>query len=276
MLNPLAFPFGVPPGFNPKHFAAGKKYNDSGVCRPDSKVFLNLASSLVGVTGGTVGSILLRMSDFGPSLNFGSASNVTNTDLGTHATTGAAPTAFTFAAIIKQYGTSVSFTAPLIVYQYNGALTQCLAWTNNPVVLALQFGNTGTNYISSTIQIPNSLWSFCAASYDGVTANFVVRSLSTGSPAFTQAVAGSKSLAASPRTILGGFGGVANNCNSDIAAVMYAENNYLSLPQLKQWADRPWDFWYPPTQSSLVKQTFALSSGNALGAPQRPLMGVGQ
>ncbi len=139
----------------------------------------------------------------------------------------------------------------------------------------MEFGNTGTNWIFSGISLPVTTWMFIAASYNGANANFVVRSIGTGSPAITSTTAGVKSIASAPRTIFGGFGSVSNNCNATIHAVMAAENNYLSQAQLALWADRPWDFWYPPLESSVVGQTLAQGTGGTGALRQRTMMGEG-
>jgi len=62
------------------------------------------------------------------------------------------------------------------------------------------------------------------------------------------------------------FGGAASAQDTgharNVAAVM-ASSVFLTLPQMLLWAQRPWDFWYPPTVENLIFTALAAPSAAA-------------
>jgi len=50
---------------------------------------------------------------------------------------------------------------------------------------------------------------------------------------------------------------------------------YLSMPQLLLWAQRPWDFWYPPTVESLIFDVLSTTAPSGAKATWRTLVGAG-
>src|SRR5271155_3111499 len=55
--------------------------------------------------------------------------------------------------------------------------------------------------------------------------------------------------------------------NCTVAAAMFGYNNYLSLPALIGWAQRFWDFWYPPTFENFL--FYAISPPPPVPLPPR-------
>jgi hypothetical protein len=53
---------------------------------------------------------------------------------------------------------------------------------------------------------------------------------------------------------------------------------YMSMGALLQWAQRPWDFWYPPTVEDLIFSSLVGASTPVVTVTNRflPLMGVGR
>ncbi len=277
--NRLAYPGGwARPGFDPYHIAVGKTYNDSGIAVAGQNTPLSLAYG--GSTAGfSAAHVVPLMTVFGPAMDFSDLSNVVNSQLTVRAAAGPTPSSFTFGTILLFRGQT--FSDPLIMTGYSGsAITQCLSYDNTGSHnLSLQFGPTGTNYIQSSLSMPNNVPCFIGASYNGAVANFIIANITpgggiAGGAVVTQAVSSVKTIGSNVKTVFGGFGALGNNSDCWIAAIMYSENKYLTIPQLEQWAAAPWDFWYPPSQQNLLLSSAANSAGS--GAPQRALTGVGQ
>jgi Concanavalin A-like lectin/glucanases superfamily len=111
-------------------------------------------------------------------------------------------------------------------------------------------GGTAITYLGgirdSGVQLVVGRPYFFASSYsnDAVgTLNQIVKDLQTGQITTNVQTIGPSGGLANSNYCFGGDGAGAAS-NSQIAATMYS-TSFLSMEQLRQWADDPWSFWYP-------------------------------
>ena len=258
--DPLKFPVGIRPVFNPAHPAAGT-VNFSGVSLQGGGV-INLVTGKAGVKTGTYpGSIDGRI---GP------------------VTTAAASAYFTFSsAVPSQTDTQATFAGIVLNPPNSGILPLSVGSTNGPDVYfsgadVIQFniwGGSAAGGLQYTIYGTGTPI-FFAMSMNGTKVVQVLTNLATGQ--ITTASNSSTSFNAHDGTVIWGAG---NNLGLQftygIAAQMYS-TQFLSLPQLVEWAQAPWDFWYPPAVSNLIMSELAKPSSSAAVLHNRTLMGVGQ
>lgn len=235
--NPLAYP-GRLPGFDPGHFALGGKPLYSGV--RSGANFINLLTSASGTVTGTFTSAL--DGNLGPSLGCGAIANSNQI-----AVSGAPQIAY-------QQGTIAAIVRPSDVTNFNAIFAGSpntsggldLFFANDSGALGdLMMRVFGTNIRSNINNTVAGVPYFVVASCDAATnINFLQVNLNTGR-VDTATAASSATLPLLDGTFLvaqwrgGGLG-----CTGNLAAVMYS-GTYLSMAQLKQWAQDPWAFWYP-------------------------------
>lgn len=250
--NKFAYPGGwARPGFDPNHLAAGRSgAMASGIAMPASSVMQQLIFSAAPIFGNNA-AIAVNTS-IGPAVQCSGAGVTARTGPrmpGTFAT----PNAFTCGIIYYFLGTGNGGLTPVLAAIGNGGTTQHgIGWTGTST-FTLNFGNSFTPLNSGITQVLTD-WVFAAASYDRVSTkySFLVMGLRTG-VIRTASGTSTQTLGSSNDGVLytGGFS-TNNTAGANIAAVMYAENNFLSVSQLVQWAAAPWDFWYPPIMKPLI------------------------
>ena len=134
------------------------------------------------------------------------------------------------------------------------------------LAVGVQYGGNGSGVPGITLTAGTPY--FIAVSADGYTAQteyFVVCNLRTGQiqSATTNTSCGSTPGASSGNVAIGGRNYANNQSLCEIAAVMQSVTK-LSPMQLLQWAQRPWDFWYPPTSRALFA---AFSKPSSIASP---------
>lgn len=226
--NKLAYP-GRTPGFDPSHPASAKisgTHGFSGVA--SGNTFLSLARAQKPSAQG-VSSASIR-GDIGPNVIF----------------TGST--------------TRLTFTSPAV----NDASQLCAGIFNLPSVSGTSTlfqsgaGNGGTFFIGAgTVQIFNPgtgqiLFSglnpvagvpyFVIWSYNSSKSNGLLLNLQTGQVQTITGIGGS--IATSSGAYWIGIDNGTNFFAGSLAAVMFSPQ-FMSIPQMLQWAQDPWAFWYP-------------------------------
>lgn len=239
---PLAYPAGRAPGFDPTHLASAGGVAIS-VIAANSVNFIDLLN-------GTSGTVTVGNQTFTSSMNgfLGPCVTQSATASGTGITTFrggivGTPTSFTLAAFFSL--SSVSNFSGLIGTTTSTTVrgNALFCQTTNLRLLTL---NGTTN---STLTIAANIPYFAAVSEAGAIANFVLVNLSNGNMQ-TASVSNFNSNGTGNGTIT--IGNIYNNnspidgFNGSISAAMYSYAG-LSVSSLLQWAQRPWDFWYPRT-----------------------------
>lgn len=85
---------------------------------------------------------------------------------------------------------------------------------------------------------------FIGASFNSSVANFVLANLQNGQVFSSSSTGMSTANTAPDGNYLIGSDQFSNSSASSIAAIM-VNSNLMSIPQLMQWAQDPWSFWYP-------------------------------
>ena len=230
--SPLTFPGGRP-GFDPSHPAALGAY--CSIVTPGG-AFLNL---LAGTTYPPTTAAPIVDGLIGPAVNSTASNNGASTTLPVPASISSA----TYAAIWRQIGSP------------GGPGRGCFVTT--PANLTDTFGVTTGNVLeanatSTGLSIVNGNAYFAATSFvSGGKWATVLLNLTTGQ-ILTQTSASGPAVSTSGTTCYFARNSAGRPLNGNLAAIAVSFNNLLSLPQLMAWAQRPWDFWYPPTVESLI------------------------
>lgn len=239
--NPLGFPGGVRPGFDASH-AAAKQIKFSGVSRG-----ANFGSILKGTVGSLTGTPTSAINAFcGVATNY-SASTMNSAFAGFTTNT---PAAFTFAVICVPV-TLGGATQLIITDGASGssAGTQGIGF-NGSNKWTVGIGSTPTFIATSSTPavVANTPYFIAVSELGGTGYNIVVSNLRTGQTT-SEVVATATAISVWTGTFNVGNQNAANGARvfqGLIAAVMCSEG-YLSVPQLLQWAQDPWSFWYPRT-----------------------------
>lgn len=250
--NPLAFPGGRNPGFDPSHIAAAGIAPGHGLSAIASGAnMLNLLTAAKGTINGTVTAKVVGnlgqtagLNNAGSQLTFPAQSTATDIS-GTIAIIFQTPNAFT---TNQWFATNIINGGFHLTPNGAGATTQA----------EFVFGGTGVTTLQSTFPNPiaQNIPYFLAASASSTQAagasatvvNFLLLNLLTGQVQTSTATAAKLTPAAASGTI--------TICQSaalmgQVAAAMFAPS-FMSLPALLQWAQSPWDFWYPPTVENAI------------------------
>jgi hypothetical protein len=216
--------------------ATGARY--AGVAAPGGG-FINLLTGKPGVaTGGALTTAVL------PGLGLATACNQTTRYVAIANPYADTPTATNFAAILTPtanngftnfvFATNGSSGGGLTLvsvrpgFYANGVSTTStlpVLTLNQPYFIAVSISTTGYNWVS--VNLVNGRVS--------VQTSVGAMTMGVGTATWTVSIASGNSQA-----------------NATIAAVAYSVNNFLSARQLRQWAQAPWDFWYPPKLGGLV------------------------
>ena len=235
--NPLAYPAGYAPGFDPNHVASrgvGPGNGFSAVA--DGRNYVNLVRGDVGTTAtlpaakiyGTVGPANLHTA-INDALRFSGHSAVTNTST-------------TMAAIFICWGFP-NANGLIVCSSVNdtGGGSSGIA-LNIGTAGALQYAYRWVAANSSGLTVALNVPYFAAASGDASTINFVLVNLLSGQTLTASISAGGTPQASDGTYIVGG--NLSQAPNLSIAAVMHSTKR-TGLPELRQWAADPWSFWYP-------------------------------
>jgi hypothetical protein len=254
VFNPLAYPAGRAPGFDPTHPASQK-------CRLSA---IPSSANCVSLLNGFRGT-LLNVPTAGIRGLIGPVFIPSNTALTTFSIPTTVDTQITLAAIVQV--ASVGSTQNVLVGSHTSSAYRLVFGTGGNLVLSVN----GT-FITATGPTLAAGFYFVAVSYiSGIgPANFVWTNLATGQVT-TSVVAGTTATTASDGNCTVGAYWVAGQGSGPVAAASYSAT-YLSLPKLLAWAVDPWSFWYPrrgpgPDLSlELVKRTSVSPSVNLVAA----------
>jgi len=231
--NPLAFPGGTP-GFDPTHIAAlGCRF--SGIAGQGAGGFTNL---LTGAGQSSVGGSPTPVIDglIGPAMVYASSS-----DLSIVPMAGTYPTATqgTMAAIIRVPNVG---TSPMWTFNSDGGANGIGVTSSPAVEYIIGDGATVPGLATPAIGTPI----FYAVSWiNASTLNVVLTNLATGQITSQATTTTRTNATADTGMIIGNrFSGGARQ-GGTIAAVM-TTNVFMTLQGMLVWAQRPWDFWYPP------------------------------
>lgn len=228
--RPLICP-GIAAGFDQSHIASGNiRY--TGVANGAAPINLLNGQIPIGITG-----VFSKTIDgtIGPSILCSNPANTTRS----YTVSGPAstPVGITIAGIARF--TDLANNNGIFGDGPSSAVVSLFLIPNN---LFIQV-NGGTN-ISSSLTLTAGVPYFFAVSGNATSFNFLLMNLSTGAIK-TQTVGGSTAFNASAGSYF-----LANQASSgtsmagNLAAIMY-NHKYMSTPQLVQWAQNPWLFWYP-------------------------------
>lgn len=238
--NPLGFPGGVLPGFDPSHVAATKAIFSSVALGANH---LNLLKGLLGIPSGSPPPIATIDGRIGPSQTNGSGTSYSNFQFQYSSTT--PDTAFTTAAIFTYTNISSGFG----VIQYNLCNRTTLA-----VFPDFELNNIGGgNFATGFTPVAGRSYFLAISAIVGSIPVYVITDLTTGQ--IYSGLCGATNY--SVGTNGGGTGFYVGDWTSgnafigNIAATSYSANA-LSKPQLLAWAQDPWTFWYPRRALNLV------------------------
>lgn len=264
--NPLVFPHGVAPGFDPTH-PASNKIRLSAVS--SGKNFYNVLTGKPGTTtvsasviDGSIGLSTRLPADFTQYVSFPTTTAPAET-----------PDAQTWGVICTLFSTPAANAFLL------GSGTAISPGAGN------WFGITTTNLLfnynwgdggacSSPFTISLNVPYFLAASNNGTTINFVATNLLTGAVLSSSAnVAAGTSF----KVTDGGFQialDVNHNSTSSkfdgIISEVMMNASYVPLASILKWADDPWSFWYPQRRSQSLTVGVTSSSFNIAAAQSIP------
>lgn len=221
--NPCAFPT-TRAGFSNNHpLSGGAKLS----CVAYNANFINL---MTGLPGTLTGAPTYGMdATAGPFVKCATAVHVSFPSF---------PTAFpkvTFAAIVKGVAAK-SFI--------NTATTDTGWRLGTGGASVMELTAAGIVLRSSGLTVSTTDWSLVMCSADISLANFLVKNLATGKTQ-TAVTLGSGSTANASNGTAEICNDAFNAFNATGIAAGYIGNQLLSLQQLQQIAERPWEFWYP-------------------------------
>lgn len=116
-------------------------------------------------------------------------------------------------------------------------------------------------------------WLFTAFSYNAATINWVIINLSTSKLTSGTHASGGAVVVGSSAWSIDCLDATYAASGCQIAAVAYSVNNFMSVPQLNQWAAAPWDYWYSPMKLNLMEA--GLRNPNTPTCPPSSLTGWG-
>jgi hypothetical protein len=253
--NSLVLP-GRLPGFNPNHLASSGLHKGTGLSwiskGANGQNLLNGAKgTVVGTAANIVGKIFspLGMTTGFVAANTNALSYSGNTTTNNTSATFAAmfyTTTLTLGPIVTNSSTSSGVGAG---FSTTGALN---TWNFSK-------GENTDGTITIAVNTPYFvIWSISPA-----TVNFLTLNLTNGKIT-TQTLANSIVPTAPNGTYqIGANSGDADFPTVNIAAAMFSPI-YLSIAQMRQWAQDPWAFWYPHTQLETLDW---IDSPNLLGLP---------
>lgn len=233
--NPLAYPAGVPAGFDPSHPAAKNcqiSGGFSGVAQGGNIV--NLLNGKVGTISGSPTNVLNSV--IGPSTKFtGNSDNVTFAEVAPAA--GALP--ITMAAVFVPTAFTQSFQHIMITDATSGNM---IGTNTTPTFLIQNAAVSG-----APVPIANVPY-FFATSFDTVNGSWVIRRLDTGQ-IYAGVLGVDPSLTFSTTLYIGNRNVASRQLQGEISELMLCPSK-LSQGVLLWWAQRPHSFWHPGFEPS--------------------------
>lgn len=230
--NPLAYPGGTP-GFDPSHPMS------NGLAMSAVSTGGNFVSLQTGKPGTIGGSPSAFIGTVGKGTKFTTNANVT------FPAPTVLPTVFTVAAIFELDGVTGNPTQQLINNVAGGGMGLALDGAGH-----LSFGGAGgavfTFPPTSGASLPFGIPFFFVASFapSAASATGVLVNLLTGQTfSATSSLSGGMQ-ASDGNYYIGNRGLNSRQLDGGVHTVAWSYT-YLSLPQLLQWAQDPWSFWYP-------------------------------
>ena len=237
--NPLAFPAGVSPGYNPNHPASSNRLRFSGVVNNGN--FVNLLTGKVGVLTNSSGYTHFNHGLLGPALRTIGFFQQPTSVFEPYAI--AANEDVTMAAFMQ--GDQASGDTALFSNNggANNGFGHALMWSGGQVKLVMQgvifVGPSGNNFL------PEGTTGFLAMSWTKIfnLVNCVSINLATG--VIITEVMGTGGFGS-----LGGTGGAScfgfgsNTIKGSVGPMMWSAR-YMQMSDLVAWASNPWAFWYP-------------------------------
>jgi hypothetical protein len=242
--SPLVYPGGTP-GFDPTHIAA-QKVLFSGVALNGN--FISLGSGVVPTGIGTVSGTPSKILDprIGPTIKFASATDALT---------------FTFPNISYS---PVTFAAILVMNNVTSGVRDCIFGNNtNQGASGTSLGYDGSGHTWCTIDTVSFRDSTLPAAVAGVPYFVLVSILATsGTPTwlamrldtgqiFQATPSLSASFSAATTLVVGNNIDVNHVSFASIAAAMMS-NTFIPPATALQWAQSPWDFWYPPRIGNVI------------------------
>jgi len=230
----LGFPSGVAPGFDQNHVAAsGVRF--SGISQGGG--FVNVlngkAGTSVGPPGTSISGVIGRGSVFTSATNnaFNFAGMQTTND--NTFTIGGILTYTTFGGFNSWFSTSSDATHGVAIGS-NGS---------TPSNILFNF-NGSTNAGSSNILVTNIPY-FLIFSASLSAQSYIIKNLANGQITVLSSSTVCTYAGGAPNgTFQVGNDGTTLGAGATVAAVMYSNQKMLA-PQLLQWTEDPWGFWYP-------------------------------
>ncbi len=262
--NPLGFPGGVLPGFDPSHPAARNCFLSAVAANGSFISNLNGAPGSV-VAGGTPAlPVQAVLAPPGPAVGFSLANSATKTSYISLPLSPPNSRVVTFAAVVTPV--------------FSGAISaQAVACTNltgggGAAGLDLRLGLSGSTQ-TLQIHVPG-VGAFTASSFGMLTArsyfvfasgnsltgaaNYVMLDLATGAlQSGTTSTGAFTPAAPAGGVVVGNYpnGGTPANEFMGYISAVHGANQFMSLQQGVQWAADPWSFWYPRCDTVLVGVT---------------------
>lgn len=253
--NKLIYPGGNP-GFDPSHIASNgvsPKKGFSGIAANGGFISL-LNASKATLAGSPVSTI---NSNIGPSTALGLAGADTMSFTGQSTV---AATSYTFGGIFWINTLNTGSNANQLFTNNDNFNTATLNSAGG--FLSCQVNNTSlTSTIAPAANTPYFFIISCPAARP---VNFLLLNLRT-SQIQTATVANSASAAAPSGTYWIGGSNTFEGTGGAIAAMMYS-TKALSLPQMRQWAQDPWGFWYPNSLDLTQMLSAAAPAGGSTGS----------
>jgi hypothetical protein len=246
--SPLAYP-GSAPRFDPSHPAA-QGYGFSLVATPNGLLNLEEPTSFSGGAGVS----FPVDGQLGPVVSFPGSGNQ-GIQWSPHNANYPTVSIYTLAMIFRQTATS-SFSNILGTSVVNTG-GYVLIGQSGPVIEWWVKGNS-----LCPVSFSNNVPYFLAMSGGAAGVNAVLVRLDTGATKTVTSASSGVGTSSGSGASIGAQGASSRPYTGEIACAMGAPV-FLSLPQLLQWAQRPWDFWYPPVLGNLIFGSLASVSGGS-------------
>lgn len=235
-VNQLAFPVGVPAGFDQSHPAA-----------------VNPRLSVVKAAGGNFRDVLTGL--IGTPEAGGAASSTTLSHTGpSYLGTAVANTGIKFAGKSTLNDTSITMAAIGVSgasgnrFFVNSSFATTGGWAfggSGANVLIQEWATAGFTTSSGVTLLVAGVPVFFAVSIDGATAHFIARHLDSGKILKNTKTGLALTPAAPDGTYTAGGHSTRQLTAADSMAAGMASAVFLNMPQLEQWARDPWAYWYP-------------------------------